>query len=84
MRLLSAGDDDEEVMIYTNRKADRSPQGPGGRAGSAAAGVPAAAGRGGDGGARQWAHSGRRGAGVEKLRGGRWRAGAAAALFAFQ
>ena len=34
--------------------------------------------------ARQWAHSGRRGAGVEKLRGGRWRAEAAAAPFAFQ
>lgn len=59
---------------------------PGGRAGSAAAGVLAAAGRGaaGTAGARQWAHSGPRGAGVEKLRGGRWRAGAAAALFAFQ
>ena len=38
----------------------------------------------GTAGARQWAHSGLRRAGVEKLRGGRWRAGAAAALFAFQ
>ena len=78
-------------MIYTNPNANRSPQGPSARAAGLAPRLQASprqpgadAGTVGTAGARQWAHSGRRGAGVEKLRGGRWRAGAAAALFAFQ